>query len=944
MTKQLEHLFLISVILLITTFLNGCVSEYCLLPHSGDDNGEGINISIRVIQQSDAPDSRGVSRPICDSEQLMLNTGDLYFVTSTGITIKHYSIVAGNILDIDNRKVGVERLIDGVTLPAMSNNIARVVIIGNYDRNPALPTVGNVNGNTLLGRSIDIITQHNALNVNLRNCPTTLISGRTELNGTLFNTGEVAVNGNRIFATTVHLTPTVARFEIADITGTGSIASFGVEGIFIDNYFRNATISGTPTSWVSNGDVAARFVRGSTQYPTQLEGAIFDWYENGRPSVNRVVAPDGTDSWTCEVEGCSNIHTNVPNVWGYQLFATGTTATPNIVIRLRDVVLQDGRTLPNPQFVTVSNFFTEDNDFLENMTPGNVYRIAAGALQFREYDLMPLPNQSPIAVEITIGIGTWGGSTALQRNPVRQGQFRALACPGRPMSIFLAPAIAPDANVTYRWEQSIDGLTGWTTIGTEYNLINTVLTVGNFVRRVAIWNGREFPTEVVEIILNCNVPRVTAHTTVMYDFQSQPLEMFFTADGFSIESWQWQVSTDNVNFTDIAGAGGTSYMTTNTDNFGDVHRVQWLLRPDFMHESGVPALNADYNLYFRIMVETDEGPITQLSDETLQIRFIQTTQSGGSSPFLRGFGMTGTVRWADMGRPVQANPAIGNTIRIALLNLGAHHNYGGLGYLFQWGRRADGHQTVRWVNCPETHENIFGPGTSNVVERVAGVTAQGQPNPPNPNYFIGPAIWSTGLPSGASSAHLWGGVRPTDAIVHLAPARIEARVNSNQWRHIGANSNNPCPAGWRVATRFEWYDMRGGNGSSLTTSSIFDVNASNEAITIVRHGNRWEHRPRRVNAAGGAIVSNTNTGGTIFLPMSYHRQHTVASGGQRGNSHLYWTSCGGGRDSGNNGVAQPFTVRVSNDLAHPPNTLHANVLGNHNRAFGGAVRCVANVP
>jgi uncharacterized protein (TIGR02145 family) len=101
-------------------------------------------------------------------------------------------------------------------------------------------------------------------------------------------------------------------------------------------------------------------------------------------------------------------------------------------------------------------------------------------------------------------------------------------------------------------------------------------------------------------------------------------------------------------------------------------------------------------------------------------------------------------------------------------NLGANrvatsmNDFNAYGYLFQWGRRADGHELITWTSATA--------GTA--VNSGVNTTRSDSPG----NTFIRTSV---------------------------APFDWRANSNDNLWQ--GASGiNNPCPVGYRVPTVAEW--------------------------------------------------------------------------------------------------------------------------------------------
>ena len=437
----------------IALFLSSCVSE---LPYIPVEEKGYKTLSLHIALAESA--TRGISRPVCDGELLEFNSGDLYLWSSaTQQVVRHFRIVrAGGVdhnfetggfinrdlLDFDNA-TGSALL----EIPNVPRHVNFVSIVGNTPHNN---TQGNMS--SIRNRLICITTQHSALTP----------KGQPQKPGIhLYAMNTVPNLGNAVESTPLRLRPTVARIEIGSIAGTGSIADFTVEGIFIDNHYRQARVLGSiPShSGLLNNDPSPNrkergmdsdlfqpgqpyfsFIPGSTN-----SGALFDlstghaytsWQERPwrgrRPGVlgapgyaSLVVTPGGASNVTsCTAIGCTG-HIDKPNVWAYQVFAHGATINhspdhyytrlPRVIIRLSNIHLIDGTEVTDNndhpyRYVTVREFYDHNGAPVNGMRAGQVYHIAT--IWFDERDLGYTPNACPClnAGGVLIGGACWAQS------------------------------------------------------------------------------------------------------------------------------------------------------------------------------------------------------------------------------------------------------------------------------------------------------------------------------------------------------------------------------------------------------------------------------------------------------------------------------------------------------------------------------------------------------
>ena len=434
--------------------LSGCMNENCILPDPPPYEVER-DVTLR-LEQSNASTRAGTDRPILDGEPVALRTGDLFLVSSTGVIVRRYNIVYGpnsgaTATDLALYRINRGHLDTGVPMPSLPGNVAAIVIVGNHQGAGAnaLPAAGNVN--TVIENRLvynNILSQFHPYN------PGVNMFGRTERSA-FTPTG--IINGVQQYTAVVHLAPTVARFELAQLTGLGSIVSFDVAGIFIDRHYRQAQIRGyipehgAPATATSNrrereansalfqpGQPYFMFNTGST-----TSGALFDLPAQGSTPVTgggAMARRDGASiAWMCPVLGTQS---ELP-VWGYQVFARyywGLTTTsgnhtvpPRIVIRLGNVMVRnaEGNTVPFSggvmvngvlsHYLTVGYFNRNVNDVLTPVTgirAGHVYHIEN--LVFDESNLSDSPNQRTMRTDVTIQLDRWN------RRPTGNAGFRQL--------------------------------------------------------------------------------------------------------------------------------------------------------------------------------------------------------------------------------------------------------------------------------------------------------------------------------------------------------------------------------------------------------------------------------------------------------------------------------------------------------------------------------------
>lgn len=357
MKKQFKY-FTLAIVALLMVGASSCSKDDVI------DNGDGSGKETKSVflKISNGPSTRA-EVPTQTAEPVAFNSGHLYFTSDDGTILRYHSIG-------DGEDFTVAELTAGKNITNLPSTVTQVYVVGNTNVTAA------TNISIVKAQTLEVQSQGTIGNVNL------------------YGEQKTFVGASPTFTAAVTLAPTVARIELKDITAKpeSRITSFKVAGIFIDNYYADATVYETLGTLVDNSELlAADFTDKSTNYPKKLNPSIYDW---------------GT--WASAASTKKANPTNADNVWGYNVFATRGEATPivsvvpRIIIRLTDIETSGGISFPSPQFITIKGFKE-----VSAIKSGHVYTIGAGALMFDETNLTPNPNDKPISVEVTVTLAKW---------------------------------------------------------------------------------------------------------------------------------------------------------------------------------------------------------------------------------------------------------------------------------------------------------------------------------------------------------------------------------------------------------------------------------------------------------------------------------------------------------------------------------------------------------
>lgn len=354
--RQLK-IFLVAVLALMVG-LSSCSNDKQDEPAKADKS-----LQLKLITKA-TDGTRSITDPVADETEVTFTSGMLYCVSSADLITKYYTI--GTDGDI---KLSELTSTDGKTLTNVPGHTSKVMIVGNVD---GLPTSGSITA--IKGELLGVNSQ------------TDSEGGITA--AALFDK-QPLVNPTaegKPYTASLDLKPTISRIEISDITGSGNITSFKVDGIFINNFYIKAPISGDhDTEHLTNygSDV--------NKYPhDEFPKSLYD-YKTAAPGIGSL---DGL-----------KFAPEAGKVWAYNMFAG--SPVPHIIIRLSAVTAKD-IVFTGDQYITIRTYTnTETDKAVKTFEPGKNYKIGAGIFTFDEDDLTPEPESKTKDVEVKVTLLTW---------------------------------------------------------------------------------------------------------------------------------------------------------------------------------------------------------------------------------------------------------------------------------------------------------------------------------------------------------------------------------------------------------------------------------------------------------------------------------------------------------------------------------------------------------
>ncbi|MDR0333359.1 MAG: hypothetical protein LBI15_07815 [Dysgonamonadaceae bacterium] len=350
-----------------------------------ENNGETKTLSFSITQES-APRAEVGKQ---GATPVVFGGGTLFFTTSSGIIVKKITIgdASADFLVTDATST------TGITIKNVPGTATGATLVGNTNLAILPSGIGQIGGQiqAVKAHAIMVTSQSDITKVNLYG----------ENSAPFVKVGDV-------YECTINLKPTIARVELSDIVGSEDIASFKVEGIFIDKFYEQAQLGGA----VVAGSFKA-FAQGATGnnllFRPGTDGsynnyavALYDWYTPALESATNVVVPKTADT-----------------VWGYNLFANNS-ATPQIIIRLSEVYVNErdaegnftGNTFLHPNSVGGKSSFVTIKGFVEvnkltGFEAGYVYTVDADTWAFGPENITEEPDMQSIDVAVRVTVVNW---------------------------------------------------------------------------------------------------------------------------------------------------------------------------------------------------------------------------------------------------------------------------------------------------------------------------------------------------------------------------------------------------------------------------------------------------------------------------------------------------------------------------------------------------------
>jgi len=438
------------------------------------------------------------------------------------------------------------------------------------------------------------------------------------------------------------------------------------------------------------------------------------------------------------------------------------------------------------------------------------------------------------------------------------------------------------------------------TDGNLYDNPSTLLVAGRtyYVEQRVSNCSRRVPVAVtISTAAVSGSATIDACVSAMYDFQYQTLTAYNAANA---AIWQWYAKRRgeaDSEYKPIPAATAVSYKIPA--NF-----VKNVFRT-MKSESGT-----DYNDSVVFQVKVSNALRIEVKSDTLDMEFIDT------------YGKD----YAELKAPpsITGNPNTGGVIKVAYLSLGQDRdpdrtqNACDFGDLYQWGRWRDGHEKITWTKATVGGNIDWDTATKDNKIDVNSFPATDFNNTPTvSNPEGGTTTWQISNSSLAYGKFIYG-----NNSWNTAKDLIQD-FWATQTSPYTKTSNDPCPSGWHVPTRFEF--------GAIFQGTPTDGNPS----IVTPQNNKWTWRGgtnvsilNRI--VGGYIVTygdGSDKSRRIFLPAPFPRNFSDGTlYNTAGSFGSYWSST-------------YYTITANAQLLY----FDSGIVGanaNSPKAFGFNVRCV----
>ncbi len=188
----------------------------------------------------------------------------------------------------------------------------------------------------------------------------------------------------------VKVAPINARIELDELTYTGHLTAFTLDGIFMNNYWSVADLGLTdfaPAHLVNNGSDTDTYKIGGDEFAYNYYSTMFD--EVGQ--------------YVTVTEEKASMKPAADKTWAYQVLGEAPQVA-HVIVKFTDVVDENGKKQAD-QYLTVKGFRDMNGNELSTLESGKVYRMKSLAFDDSHLEIIPEPDM--VSIWVTVEILDW---------------------------------------------------------------------------------------------------------------------------------------------------------------------------------------------------------------------------------------------------------------------------------------------------------------------------------------------------------------------------------------------------------------------------------------------------------------------------------------------------------------------------------------------------------
>jgi hypothetical protein len=360
----------------------------CSKEEGADNNKAGELARVTINMEQPGTRATGATQA---AQAVSFTSGYVYFVDNDSKITNIFRLVSGTPTpDTNEIKIGTSMTFDEV-----SGNSQHVYIFGNI---PAQTAAVGANISTVANAAVNVKTQ------------TDDVDDSTLDNYYLFGKTATPINHNGANSTaSVTVKPIGSRIEIGELKAvdkagqTENVTAFRVDGIFINNTYKQITLAGAKTATAADffyngkeadGQSPVNFITNGTHYPTADQGYLYNANETAGIATS-----------------ASNVAKPASGVWAYNVFAPTAGEFPHVVIRVSNIAGVTAIPASEIRWMTITKFLkTGDSSEITSFEPGKIYKITS--LEFNAYDHLDVsPEMKTVTAVVTVSVPDWSLET-----------------------------------------------------------------------------------------------------------------------------------------------------------------------------------------------------------------------------------------------------------------------------------------------------------------------------------------------------------------------------------------------------------------------------------------------------------------------------------------------------------------------------------------------------